>query len=184
MIFNVSKWIQHFFFFLFGWNKSQTQEFHHPTNYSCHFSHLNPKDTPRQEETRLSFTSKAVISYSLEIFSSFNHKWWIHPAQSLQTVHGWPLKAQWRPGILAILLSLSILCSLSIVYWLLVSSFLFIFLFFFCFFHFFISYLWLILDFYCFAISLLQNCLMIAHEGLWFFGAISSACKVFDKCSR
>ena len=48
------------------------------------------------------------LSYILEIFSTFNHKWWIHPAQSLQTVHGWPLKAQWRPSILAILLSLSL----------------------------------------------------------------------------
>ena len=48
------------------------------------------------------------LSYILEIFNTFNHKWWIHPAQSLQTVHGWPLKAQWRPGILAILLSLSL----------------------------------------------------------------------------
>ena len=48
------------------------------------------------------------LSYILEIFNTFNHKWWIHPAQSLQTVHGWPLKAQWRPSILAILLSLSL----------------------------------------------------------------------------
>ena len=56
--------------------------------------------------------------------------------------------------------------------------------FFFFFFFFFISYIWLILNFYCFAISLLQKCLMIAQEGLCFFGAIHSACKVFDKCSR
>ena len=119
-----------------------------------------------------------LLQLSLEIFNSFNHKWWIHPAQSLQTIHGRPLKAQWRPGILAILLSLY---PLSTVYCLLTISF---FLFFFFFFRFFISYLWLILDFYCFAISLLQNCLMIAQEGLCFFGAISSACKVFDKCSR
>ena len=52
------------------------------------------------------------LSYILEIFNTFNHKWWIHPAQSLQTVHGWPLKAQWRPSILAILLSLSLSLSL------------------------------------------------------------------------
>ena len=118
------------------------------------------------------------LSYILEIFNTFNHKWWIHPAQSLQTVHGWPLKAQWRPSILAILLSLSLSSILCLL-----STFLPFFLFF-LFFCFFISYLWLMLDFYSFAISLLQNCLMIAQEGLCFFGAIHSACKVFDKCSR
>ena len=150
-------------------------------NSSTHKSHppFFLSESKRHSWARRKSDFLLQLSYSLEIFSSFNHKWWIHPAQSFQTIHGWPLKAQWRPSILAILLSLSILCLLS-VYWLLVSFFLF-FSFFFCFF---ISYLWLILDFYCFAISLLQNCLMIAQEGLCFFGAISSACKVFDKCSR
>ena len=62
------------------------------------------------------------------------------------------------------------LCRLSIVYWLLASSFLLLLLhFFFC--CFIISYLCLILDFCSFAISLLQNCLLIAQEGLCFFGA-------------
>ena len=74
------------------------------------------------------------LSYSLEIFSSFNHKWWIHPAQSLQTVHGWPLKAHWRPGILAILLSLyplfSVYCLLTISFFLSFSFSFFFFSFF------------------------------------------------------
>ena len=115
------------------------------------------------------------LSYILEIFNTFNHKWWIHPAQSLQTIHGRPLKAQWRPGILAILLSLyplsTVYCLLTISFFVSLSFFFFFFFsfFFVFFFCFFISYLWLMLDFYSFAISLLQNCLMIAQEGLCFF---------------
>ena len=155
------------FFFFFGWNKSQTWEIHQPTNYSRHFSHLNPKDTPRQNSSRRKPDFLLQLSYILGVFNTFNYKWWIHLAQSLQIIHGWPLKAQWRPSISTILLSS--LCSLFVVYWLLTSSF---FLSFSFFFHFFISYLCLILDFCCFAISLLQNHLMIAQERLCLFGAI------------
>ena len=147
--FNVSKRIQLFFFWM--------EQISNPGNSSSHklLSPFFPSESKRHSWARRKPDFLLQLSYILEIFSTFNHKWWIHPAQSLQTVHGWPLKAQWRPGILAILLSLSILCSLSIVY---VYSFLFFFLFFFCFF---ISYIWLILNFYCFAISLLRHCFFV-----------------------
>ena len=49
-----------FFFFLFGWNKSQTWEIHQPTNLTRHFSHMNPKATPGQEENRTFFYNSAL----------------------------------------------------------------------------------------------------------------------------
>ena len=49
-------------------------------------------------------------------------------------------------------------------------------------FSFFISYLWLMLDFYSFAISLLQNCLMIAQEGLCFFFFFLGLYPLFARC--
>ena len=125
--FNVSKRIQLFFFWM--------EQISNPGNSSSHklLSPFFPSESKRHSWARRKPDFLLQLSYILEIFSTFNHKWWIHPAQSLQTVHGWPLKAQWRPGILAILLSLSILCSLSIVY---VSSFLYFFFFFFLFLYF------------------------------------------------
>ena len=106
-------------------------------NSSTHKSHLPffPSKSKRQSWARRKPDFLLQFSYILEIFSSFNHKWWIHPAQSLQTVHGWPLKAQWRPGILAILLSLyplfSIYCLLTISFFLSLSFSFFLFFFFF-----------------------------------------------------
>ena len=73
-----------------------------------------PPESKRHSWVRRKSDFLLQLSYILESFNTFNHKWWIHPTQSFQTVHGWPFKAQWRPDILAILLSLAfVLCLLS-----------------------------------------------------------------------
>ena len=159
-----------FFFFFPFW----MEQISNLGNSSTHKSHSPFFPYESQSHSWARRKPDFLLQLSLEIFNSFNHKWWIHPAQSLQTIHGRPLKAQWRPGILAILLSLyplsTVYCLLTISFFVSLSFFFLFFFFFFRFFFcFFISYLWLMLDFYSFAISLLQNCLMIAQEGLWFF---------------
>ena len=86
------------------------EQISNPGNSSSHklLPPISQSESKRHSWARRKPDFLLQLSYILEIFNTFNHKWWIHPAQSLQTVHGWPLKAQWRPSILAILLSLSL----------------------------------------------------------------------------